>query len=120
MVGDNSQARDRPQGEHELEKTGAPAVYSRMRLTILGPVLALLISSCGSEGSDEECDDINNQIAEALALYKSRGVLVANATACGENGISNRRDGFDPRATDEAVLSLQEDFAGACEKLARC
>ena len=45
-----------------------------------------------------------------------RGVLLPTAIPCGENGIGNREDYFDPRASPSAIDTLQNSFAMACAK----
>lgn len=66
--------------------------------------------------SSDECDDVRGQILDALESNVSAGVLLATAIPCGEEGIANRPDSFDPRVRPEDVEYLQDAFANACEK----
>ena len=90
-----------------------------MRRIISGVLLSLAAIGCGDndEGhTAEQCDDLQMQIVTALTANVANGVLVGTAIACGEDGVANRRDSFDSRASQEMVDSLQRDFAAACDE----
>jgi hypothetical protein len=70
--------------------------------------------ACGDDYSDERCSDIIDQIQAALEDNVSKGVLVREAIACGDNGVANRPDSFNARVSQDAVESLQSDFRHAC------
>ena len=69
---------------------------------------------CGGDYSDERCRDLVDQIRAALEDNVSKGVLVREAIACGDDGVANRPDSFGARVSPDAVESLQADFRRAC------
>jgi hypothetical protein len=83
--------------------------------------LALFGLGCGDDYSDERCNDILDQIRAALEDNVSKGVLVREAIACGDDGVANRPDSFHARVSQDDVASLQRDFRHACaEYLDHC
>jgi hypothetical protein len=76
--------------------------------------LATFGLACGDDYSDEHCADIIDQVRAALVDNVSKGVLVREAIACGDDGVANRPDSFDARVSPEQVESLQNDFRHAC------
>ena len=71
---------------------------------------------CGNDYSDERCDDIVSQIREALQDNVSKGILVPEAIACGDDGVANRPDSFNVRASQSDVEYLQGAFQSACDE----
>ena len=84
-------------------------------LLLLCP-LAAVVPGCGDDYSDERCDDIVRQIRSALEDNVSKGVLVREAIACGEDGVANRADSFDARVPQSEVEDVQGAFRNACEE----
>ena len=90
-------------------------------MTLSRPLLLLCSLSaaaagCGGDYSDEHCDNIIHQIRTALEDNVSKGILVREAIACGEDGVANRADSFDARVPQSDVESLQSDFRNACNE----
>jgi len=71
---------------------------------------------CGNDYSDERCDDILRQIRAAMEDNVSKGILVRDAIACGEDGVANRTDSFDVRVAPSDVEYLQGAFRNACDE----
>lgn len=85
------------------------------RLSTLAALTAVsLAMACGEEYSDQQCDDLRDQIAEALASNVDKGVLVASAVPCGAEGIANDPESFDPRVSLANRAYLTDSFADAC------
>jgi hypothetical protein len=91
-------------------------------MTLPRAVLLLLCSlsavgvGCGNDYSAEHCDDIIRQIQTSLEDNVNKGILVREAIACGEDGVANRADSFDARASDGDVEYLQSAFRNACDE----
>jgi hypothetical protein len=84
-------------------------------LLLLFP-LSAFVAGCGDDYSDEHCHDIARQIRTALEDNVSKGVLVREAVACGEDGVANRADSFDARIPQSEVEDVQGAFRNACDE----
>jgi hypothetical protein len=71
---------------------------------------------CGNDYSDKRCDDIINQIHASLEDNVNKGILVPEAIACGDDGVANRMDSFNARASQSDVEYLQSAFQSACDE----
>ena len=61
-------------------------------------------------------NNARDQIMEALARYVGEDVLVGYAIPCGPDGIANRPDYFDTRATPMGMDYLTGAFGAACAR----
>jgi hypothetical protein len=95
---------------------------SRWSVARFGVVAALAIvalgSACGGSVDSARCDDVRQQILAAREANIENGTLLYTAIPCGEDGIANRPDYFDPRVAVGDVELLQSEFGNACDELA--
>lgn len=61
-------------------------------------------------------NNARDQIMKALEDYVNGGVLVGTAVPCGPDGIANRPDSFDSRATQMSMDYLTGAFGAACAR----
>ena len=61
-------------------------------------------------------NNARDQIMKALEDYVNSGVLVGTAVPCGPDGIANRPDSFDSRATQVSMDYLTGAFGAACSR----
>jgi hypothetical protein len=95
------------------------ARFGVARFGVMSLAIVALGSACGSlAGDSERCDDVRQQILAALQTNIESGILVSTAIPCGEDGIANRPDYFDPRVSVGNVTYLQDAFGDACDELA--
>jgi hypothetical protein len=72
------------------------------------------VCACGaSDAQQKRCDDVTQQIEEALAANIDNGVLYATAAPCALSAES-----FDSRVDAESRDYLMEAFSNACDRQA--
>jgi hypothetical protein len=95
-------------------------------MIVVALALACGAASEGGEGGEggavpDRCVDTREQILSALQTNIEIGVLIPSAVPCGDDGVENRPDYFDPRVPASSVGMLQDAFAAACAELeSRC
>jgi hypothetical protein len=80
--------------------------------------IGVLGSACGGNVDSARCDDVRQQILDAREANIEDGVLLYTAIPCGEDGIANRPDYFDPRVSVGDRQRLESEFGNACDELA--